>query len=278
MVDTDRALYIESPMPDVPINRRLLLSGLALLAGAGLAGCTMPRELRTPLETLVLPAAPGQRADTLIVFLPGSMEVPLDIVQQGFVAQVRERQIGADVVVVDSHIGYFRRMVIIDRLREDVIGPARAQGYRQIWLAGISLGGYGALLYAMLHPQDIAGVIAIAPFVAPTALLDEVNAAGGLARWRAPDPKTASQSRDMGRRLLAWLQRYGQDAGLPVLYMGYGDSDRLQPGPPLMAGILPEPQVLRAPGGHDWPPWRQIWGEALDRALLPSSARAAAPR
>jgi len=259
----------------MPLNRRLLLFSVSVLAGAGLSGCASPREVRTPLEQLVLPAVPGQRADTLIVFLPGSMEVPLDIVQQGFVAQVRQRQIDADVVVVDSHIGYFRRMAIIERLREDVVVPARAQGYRQIWLAGISLGGFGSLLYAMRHPQDITGMIAIAPYVAPTALLQEVNEAGGLVHWRAP---ASTAGGDVGRQLLAWLQTYDREPGRPVLYMGYGDSDRLQPGAPLMAGILPVHQLLDAPGGHDWPPWRQIWGEALDRALAPSAARRSARR
>lgn len=260
----------------MPIHRRLLLCGAALLAGGGLTGCAAPRETRTPLEKLVLPAAPGRRADTLIVFLPGSMEVPLDIVQQGFVAQVRERQIDADVVVVDAHIGYFRRLAIVERLREDVVLPARAQGYRQVWLAGISLGGFGSLLYAMEHPEHVDGVVAIAPYVAPTATLHEVNEAGGLRLWQAP---RSTAGGDVGRRLLAWLQGYGREvARRPRLYIGYGQADRLQPGPPLMAGILPERQVLEAPGGHDWPPWRQIWGDALDRALAPSSARAAAPR
>lgn len=259
----------------MPIHRRLLLCGAALLAGGGLTGCAAPRETRTPLDKLVLPARPGRQADTLIVFLPGAMEVPLDIVQQGFVAQVRERQIDADVVVVDSHIGYFRRMAIIERLREDVVLPARAQGYRQVWLAGISLGGFGSLLFAMEHPEHVDGVVAIAPYVAPTATLEQVNEAGGLRRWRAPGSGAGG---DVGRRLLIWLQAYAQDPDRPVLYMGYGERDRLQPGPPLMAGILPEPQLLSAPGGHDWPPWRQIWGDALDRALVPSAAQATAPR
>ena len=224
----------------------------------------------------MLPAKPGHRADTLIVFLPGSMEVPQDIVQQGFVTQVRERRIDADVVVVDSHMGYFLRRTIIDRLREDVIGPALAQGYRQIWLAGISLGGFGALLYAMHHPDHLDGVVAIAPYIAPGETLQEVDEAGGLRMWQPPRSVAGS---DIGRRLLVWLQGYAApDAARPPLYIGHGLTDRLQPATPLMGGILPPEQVMVAPGGHDWPPWRQIWGEVLDRALQPASVRAAAAR
>ncbi|MEZ5645538.1 MAG: alpha/beta hydrolase-fold protein [Burkholderiaceae bacterium] len=245
-------------------SRRALLTGLGLTAAALLAGCVVPREARTPLDTLRLPAVPGQRADTLIVILPGVREVPLDIVQHGLVAQVRERGIDADVVVADTHIAYFRQLAVIGRLRDDVIAPARKGGYRRIWLAGISLGGYGALLYAMQHPGDIDGVVAIAPYVASTGILEEVNAAGGLAHWQAPDSPAQA---DTGRRLLAWLQGQASTPGRPPLYIGYGRNDPLQPGDPLMTGILPPQHILDVPGAHDWGPWRQIWAQALDLAF-----------
>lgn len=84
--------------------------------------------------------APSRAADarspTLIVFLPGAQEVPQDIVREGFVDQVRARGIDADVVVADAHLGYFYGGVFEQRLREDVVQPARAQGYRSVWLAG----------------------------------------------------------------------------------------------------------------------------------------------
>src|SRR5712672_3477612 len=54
----------------------------------------------------------------------------------------------ADIVVADLHFGYYLRQTAIERLREDVILPARTRGYQCISLVGISLGGFGALYYA----------------------------------------------------------------------------------------------------------------------------------
>ena len=65
------------------------------------------------------------------------------------------------MVVADAHVGYFRNRSFEDRLRADVMVPARARGYESIWLAGISLGGLGALLYADEHPEEVAGLLLI---------------------------------------------------------------------------------------------------------------------
>ena len=53
---------------------------------------------------------------------------------------------------------------MVDRLKEDVINPAKEKGYTKIWLVGISLGGLGSLLYAMEHPSDIEGMLVLAPY------------------------------------------------------------------------------------------------------------------
>jgi hypothetical protein len=43
----------------------------------------------------------------------------------------------ADLVAVDAHLGYYYKRTIIDRLREDVLVPAKVQGYRRIVVVGI---------------------------------------------------------------------------------------------------------------------------------------------
>ena len=242
---------------------------LAAVFFSGLTGCgLLLREPQVPMATIALPLSPALRSQTLIVFMPGAQEVPQDIVSEGFVAQVRERGIDADVVVADAHLGYFYSGSFEQRLHDDVIRPARAQGYRSIWLAGISLGGFGALRYARAHPEEVAGIIALAPYVAPRQDLQEVWHAGGLLRWQPEAPLKPSQHE---RALLLWLKGYADPAqARPPLYMGYGDRDRLQPFmPPLMAGILPPERLLAAPGGHDWAPWKAMWADALERVPLP---------
>jgi Putative esterase len=244
-------------------GRCLVVGWLAFcLSGCGL----MLREPGVPMDTLTLPFSPAARSQTLIVFMPGAQEMPGDIVREGFVDQVRTRGIDADVVVADAHLGYFYSGSFEQRLHEDVIRPARAQGYRSIWVAGISLGGFGAMRYARAHPEAVNGVIALAPYVAPRLVLQDVWHAGGLLRWT---PEGAP--RPIEHDLLLWLKGYADPAQTrPPLYMGYGERDRLQPFlPPLMAGILPPERLLSAPGDHDWPPWKAMWADALDRAPLP---------
>lgn len=254
------------------IARRLtgVVMTLALAIGlaALLGGCSLlVREPRVPMEVLSLPRAAGAHSPTLIVFMPGAQEVPQDIVREGFVEQVRARGIDADVVVADTHLGYFYAGVFEQRLREDVIQPARARGYRSVWLAGISLGGFGALRYARAHPDEVDGIIALAPYLAPRLDLQAVWQAGGLANWR---PERPPEPREHERALLLWLQGYGDPAQQrPPLLIGHGDDDRLKPFGPLMAGLLPPERLLSAPGGHDWAPWKSMWADALDRAPLP---------
>lgn len=241
-----------------------LLCFFCFVALAG--GCAFSREAKIPMDSIMLQraAAPSK---TLIVFLPGSQEVPQDIVNEGFVAQVRARNIDADVMVIDSHIGYFVRRIFDVRIHNDIIEPARKKGYESIWLAGISLGGFGSLMYAFTYPGEIDGIIAIAPYIASDAVLDEVIAAGGLTRWTPREPLGAD---DYQRALLKWLKGYDgrQNAAekRPKLYIGYGDRDGLPRFEKIMGTMLPPEQMLAAPGGHDWPPWRRMWADALDRA------------
>ena len=244
---------------------------LACVASAlWLSGCALPRAAKAPMDFIQLPVSAAHRSDTLIVFLPGSQEVPKDIVEESLVAQVRAAGIRADVIVADAHMGYFRAGSFVQRLREDVMLPARAQGYAAVWLAGISLGGFGSLMYAQTHLDEVQGIIALAPYLAPRAVLREVSQAGGLARWQPSLPLAAD---DHGRALLLWLKGYADPAqARPPLYMGYGERDRLQPFEPVMAGILPPDRMLSAPGGHEWGPWRRMWADALDRVPLPRAA------
>lgn len=251
--------------------RRPVLWLLLIASSVWLGGCALPRAPATPMASLAVQADPARTSTTLIVFLPGAQEVPQDIVDEGLVAQVHQMGLDADVIVADAHMGYFRNGSFEQRLREDVMLPARAQGYQTIWLAGISLGGFGAMRYAQEHPDEVAGIVALAPFVATRLILQEVSGAGGLLRWQPGEPVGAG---DYQRELLVWLKGYADPKAVrPPLYMGYGSSDRLQPFEPLMDPLLPPDHRLAAPGGHDWAPWKQMWRDVLQR--LPIARRTA---
>jgi pimeloyl-ACP methyl ester carboxylesterase len=235
-----------------------------------LGGCALWRPVTVPIGTLRLPAPCSARPDTLLVMLPGSWSRPEEFVDEGMVAAVRARGIAADIVIVDAHVGYYSDRSIAVRLQQDVIGPASAQGYRHVWLLGISIGAFGALIYAEGQPQLIDGIVALGPYLGKRALTEELRAQGGLQRWRAPTG--ALDPGDIDTIVWRWLQPYAgvvQPSQRPALYLGYGLDDRFRAGDELLAAALPPSHVFTEQGGHDWAPWRALWGRALDVMPLP---------
>ena len=234
----------------------LLGLGCALL----LAGCAHQRPLRTPLETLwYRQGDPGNR--TLLVLLPGRRDTAERFEREGFIRSVRDAGIPADLVAVEAHLGYYYAEQIVPRLREDVIVPARAAGYERIWVVGISLGGFGALWYDRDYPDDLAGVVLLAPFLGYSGIIDEVAAAGGVGTWE-PGP---AGPRDYQRDIWRMVKGYGKpERGSGRVYLGYGVADDFARPNGLFAGVLPPSQVLTAAGGHDWRTWRTLWVALLD--------------
>jgi len=215
-------------------------------------------------------ACPATLAPVLLVLLPGAHMAPQELEEQGFVAAVRQRKLAVDVAVPDAHMGYVYDGSMLGRLHDDVIAPARAQGYRRIWLAGISLGGFVAMGYAARHPGAIEGLVTLAPYLGRRPLVQAIADAGGPAAWRqTAQPRDAS---DFDHEL--WMGLSARPASAPPLYLGYGREDRFAEGHALLAGLLPPSQVTTAPGGHDWAPWRQLWLQWLDRGLLPTACTA----
>ncbi len=261
-------------------RRKLARIGLGVLVlmlatVATIAGCIGWRLPEVPVPSVFVPApgdAPvGERV--LVVFLPGSRDSPEDILEQGFVSRLHEQGILADVLLPDLHTGYYvntTRSRFDERLRVDIVEPMRAKGYRQVWLAGISLGGFGSMMYARLHPQHVDGIVVIAPFVASSSVLEEVRAAGGIARWNEP-----VVDGDWQRDLLRWLKGYADPQAVrPPLYVGYGSEDGFAEFNAAVGTVLPSGHVRVAPGGHEWLPWKQLWSEFADQVPWPrDSAR-----
>lgn len=243
------------------------IGGLLVL----LQACAPHRAVQGPIPQVHDAQACGERARQLIVMLPGLRDTPQDFVAEGFVSAVRERRIDADITLLDAHVGYYNQRQLVSRLRAEVIGPARANGYESIWLVGISLGGLGSLLYTQAHPQDIHGVYAMAPYLGETALVSEV-AQQGLARWKPGEPE------QLGGAAWRLAQAYQSGAaGLPQAFIGYGDNDRFAQANALFATALPAGHRFVAEGGHDWRTWRVLWDRFLDRALMTRTTRAYQP-
>ncbi|MES1241866.1 MAG: alpha/beta hydrolase [Acidobacteriota bacterium] len=237
--------------------RRALFPVLLFLA----AGCFRPRPATVPMRTVeVKPGAPGSRS--LVVLLPGRFDTPEDFVRSGFGELAERYGVGARIVSADAHLGYYLERTMVDRLRQDVIAPAKAQGVEKVWLAGVSLGGSGSILYSIEHPDDVSGITLIAPYLGEDDVRREIESAGGLRGWTPPQTLAPT---DFQRRTWAWLRN--PDGRIPI-YLGWGTRDRFAKIDGLLGAVLPPERVFTVPGGHAWKPWRALWEKFLATGAL----------
>jgi pimeloyl-ACP methyl ester carboxylesterase len=247
---------------------------LALGASLGISACARLLPTPVPMAKLELPLA-GQSSRCLVVFLPGRYDHPGDFERADFRGMARKAGVAADFVAVDANMGYYVKGTILDRLHADVIAPARAAGYRTIWLAGISIGGTGSILYAASRPGEVDGLLLLAPFLGEKPLLDEIEAAGGPARWTPPavlDPR-----QDFPRSLWGFAHRLATaPRQQPPVYLSYGAGDGFGRAGALFGGSLPTERVFVAQGKHDWKAWTSGWEWFLKTGALPRGTAAAA--
>jgi pimeloyl-ACP methyl ester carboxylesterase len=195
----------------------------------------------------------AETASRLLVFLPGIGDMAEDYEQHGFIDTVLKQDIDIDVTVADLHFGYYLRRSVVERLREDIIQPARAMGYKQIDLVGTSLGGLGS--YAMEHPGEISHLYLLAPYLGNAAIIGEISRAGGVNSWRAGEVQVG----DFQRRLWRWIKSSSADICLPQIHLGFGAQDPFAPANRLLAQVLAPHRVCTIPGRHDWRTWRELW-------------------
>jgi pimeloyl-ACP methyl ester carboxylesterase len=238
-----------------------LAAGTLLLACVSLGACATAPTLEPALHTLKV----GDRSDTLVVMLPGIKDRAEQFLVAGFLDGDTTSN-AFDVVVVEPELGDYLSGAIVERLRADVIAPAQARGYDDIWLLGVSIGGYGSLLYAGEFPADIRGVVLLAPYLGGRRVPREIAAAGGLESWRAaagPSPFVDG-----------WvaLQTLTQRHPAATIVLGYGGDDRLAATYAPLLATLPRSQVYTVDGGHAWTTWTPLWQEI--KATIDSAARA----
>jgi pimeloyl-ACP methyl ester carboxylesterase len=199
-----------------------------------------------------------------VVFLPGMGDDAEDFERLGFVAEVKKRDLSVDMVAAHATLGYYARATFPERLATDVVDPALARGYEQLWLIGMSLGGLGTLYYSRGHAAEVTGVLALAPYLGERELSDEIRAQGGLASWHGPPRVDVMNGDNYQREIWRWLQAVtrGQEPG-PNIYLGYGRDDKLARQDELLAAALPEGHTYLIDGAHDWTTWTVLLGRFL---------------
>ncbi|MGE5472122.1 MAG: alpha/beta fold hydrolase [Bacteroidota bacterium] len=209
-----------------------------------------------PLRTL----RQSTGSSTLMVLLPGAYMTPEDFVAAGFFSAAAQAQPGLDLIAVDLDLQAISAGTALPALQAEILEPARRQGYRKIWLGGISLGGLLALCHHADQPGSVDGLCLIAPYPGSRLTTNAIARAGGLAQWRA----TPEQLDDPEFRMWQWLQQ--PPVAFPV-FVGYGTEDRFAAGMQQIADCFPPAARLALPGEHDWPVWRLLWQHFLDRGF-----------
>ena len=209
-----------------------------------LAGCTSAPLVPIPTLQYRSGEAPSQRS--LLVLLRGLGADNTVFEEEGIIEEIRKRNLPFDVVAPDAHYGYYQSLTFEKRLKEDIIDPARREGYRQIWLAGFSMGGLGCLFYMREYPGDVDGVLLSSPFLGWRPILNEIKHAGGLDSWS----KTTDEQADYQRLLWSWVKTYDFNERTPV-WLGYGENDVVTAdGPAMLAARLPMGHAFSVPGNH----------------------------
>ena len=199
-----------------------------LFVVAVLSGCAL--FANRPMEVLSYENPNRDKAgQRLVVFMRGIGGSHHSFEEEGLVADVWACGLSCDIVAPNAHFGYYGDRTLIDRLKKDVIDPARARGIREIWLVGFSMGGLGSLLYYMEHPEEINRVYLISPFLGSPMFLAEIELAGGARRW---EPGTYTPEVEWERMLWHWLKK--SIAGHPEknCLSGLRFRRHLCPGPP----------------------------------------------
>ena len=241
---------------------RISWSGLLLMLGM-LAGCYPKGDPSKPIPTVMVPSQ-RQPAHRLVVVLPGRGDDIAALQRSGIAEAIHSQWPDADVVLSGLAMGYYMEGGATQRLHDEIIVPARARGYGQVWLLGASLGGLGALMYDIQWPGTIDGMVLMAPYLGDKPLLDQIAAAGGLAQWN-PGPLPAKvDGHNFQRELWRHLKTWSEDPSrADNVWLAYGDRDYLRDSMPALTPLLPASHVLVRRGSHNWTVWTPASAEIL---------------
>ena len=252
-------------LPFIPMpSRRWFL----VLLPVALAGCLRLVSAPQPMKSLADSVVSPTRAKCLVVFLPGVADRASTFRDEGFVEAMRSRKLSVDVVAADATVGYYLRGIEAPLIDRDVVVPALANHYEQVWMVGVSMGGFGTLHYASSFPSRLDGVLVLAPHLGEETVLQQIRDAGGLEQWSPPPPERF-HGRNYTEDTWRWLRaRTVGGAPGPELYLGYGEGDIITGRSQLLVKTMPASHVYRDEGGHSWGTWRRLFAQFLDRSTF----------
>ena len=197
----------------------------------------------------------------LVVLFPGFGGEGIYYEQQGCIEAMRERGFDADILILNVKPRIYIENEIIEMMKTEIISPAKALGYKHIYLVGISMGGHGVLLYVTKYPEDIDAVLILSPFISGPRQTNAIIEAGGIENWE----HCPFVGWDQACRLWQALKVYTSDPErCSNIFLGYGTEDVFVKECRVLAGLLPPEHVFTVPGKHNWTTWKKLWIIAMD--------------
>ena len=230
----------------------------AIVAAIVLSSCAAPERTQALIPAETLPARTAGDGRRLVIVLPGRGDDLAGLRATGIAAVIQQELPDAEVVLVGLTISYYIEGRSVQRLHEEIVLPARQRGRREIYLAGASMGGMGVLLYEREYPNQLSGLVLMAPYMGDASLIGEIRAAGGLRRWSAgPVPAKVNgdnAAREEWRVAQSWLE---DPRRARSVWLICGQADQFHPAAQLLASLLPPRNYFAPEGGHSWRVWKQ---------------------
>ena len=221
-------------------------------------GCSVSRGKKA-LPSVRYSGMTGKRS--LVVLFPTMGGKGSHYETQGFLDEVWERGFEASMEVLDVKLSLYLRGKFVELLKTEVIEPAKTEGFEEIYLVGISLGGHGVLLYATEYPEDVDGIVILAPFISGDTVSEAIEKAGGLDTWGDCPFLAWTHACNLWKSLKVYVSNPRNQR---KVVLGFGTEDIFVDQCRILADVLLPEQVFTVSGGHDWATWKKLFIKAAD--------------
>lgn len=223
-----------------------------------ISSCTLFVDVNKPLHLLW--DKTGKKTENLIIFIPGLYDSQNKFKKELFFKSARDAGIKADLVSVNINVVHLAEKMLSERINKDVLDYVKNDGYKNIWLVGVSIGGMSSLVYLKNHEKDICGVVILAPYLGDEDMANEMKLAGGVKNWVPIVGKLKDSVDEELESLWLWLAKKNH---LSNVYLGYGKQDDITVGSLTLKTLLEKKNVIAIDGEHDWETGRKLWIEQL---------------
>ena len=240
-----------------------LLFIVVVLLATTLPGCYYLNKPDGPLTSTFYPADGQTRAENLLIFLPGIGDYGRDLERNGFIRHLHRQRSDVDVVTLDAHFSYYENRTLVDRLHAEFLLPARRDGYKRIHIAGISLGGFGALLALRQLGTEVDSVALIAPYLGEPEHYSQLLVSSTID---APNADL--------RNLWPWITGLVPETRSRI-FLAYGLRDKFALPCALLEKQIPAVNTVTLPGSHRWRTFTALWRNMLTQTDFLGDAKPA---